>query len=436
MNRFNILDHFLLSGTLFSNCVDDASVIHSVDNTSDHDPILLKLKLDAKYIGLSKRVFTPRVSWVKASDSDLVNYRANLSCYLSQISIPVTTILCCNPTCQNCDHVNAVSKYADDISNACLAAGEVSIPHTCDRKVGNRIPGWSERIEPLRQKSLFWHDLWIDCGRPRSSVVADCMLHTRAAYHCAIRQTRKNEDSIVRERIAEAMLEDPTMNFWAEIKKIRNNKAGCSRIVDDCTDENSIAQLFASKYKNLYTSVPYDVSELNNILSDIETDISQRAMATDFLINSRVIQEAINKLNLHKSDGSSSLSSDHFVKAGSDLSVHISFLFTAIVSHGSLPRNFVTSTVIPIPKKRNAIMSDSDNFRGISLSSIYGKIFDNVILLKYSDKLCTSDLQFGFRQNSSTNMCTMILKETVSYYVAKHSSVFCTFLDASKASIE
>ena len=37
------------------------------------------------------------------------------------------------------------------------------------------------------------------------------------------------------------------------------------------------------------------------------------------------------------------------------------------------------------------------------------------------------------RRYSSTNMCTMILKETVSYYVAKHSSVFRTFLDASKA---
>ena len=30
-------------------------------------------------------------------------------------------------------------------------------------------------------------------------------------------------------------------------------------------------------------------------------------------------------------------------------------------------------------------------------------------------------------------MCTMVLKETISYYVKHRSSVFCTFLDASKA---
>ena len=30
-------------------------------------------------------------------------------------------------------------------------------------------------------------------------------------------------------------------------------------------------------------------------------------------------------------------------------------------------------------------------------------------------------------------MCTMVLKETISYYIKHQSSVYCTFLDASKA---
>jgi len=66
--------------------------------------------------------------------------------------------------------------------------------------------------------------------------------------------------------------------------------------------------------------------------------------------------------------------------------------FTAITSHGSVPRVFVTITVIPIPKKRNCDMSDSENFRGISLNSLFGKSFDNVIMNKFHENLCTSDL--------------------------------------------
>jgi len=103
------------------------------------------------------------------------------------------------------------------------------------------------------------------------------------------------------------------------------------------------------------------------------------ARASEFVIKACEVEEAIKKLKLHKTDGGFMLSADHFMNAGFDLSIHISFLFTAIISHASVPRDFVTSTVIPIPQKRNCDKSDSENFRGISLSSLFGKIFDYVI---------------------------------------------------------
>ena len=89
------------------------------------------------------------------------------------------------------------------------------------------------------------------------------------------------------------------------------------------------------------------------------------------------------------------------------------------------------SIIIPIPKGRHFNLSDSSNYRGIALSSIYGNIFDQIILSRYADKLGTSDLQFRFSA-SVQQMCTMILKEAISYYVNNGSSVFCTLLDANK----
>ena len=78
-------------------------------------------------------------------------------------------------------------------------------------------------------------------------------------------------------------------------------------------------------------------------------------------------------------------------------------------------------------------MGDSNNYRGIALSSIICKIVDLVVLSRYYDSLVTSELQFGFKPGHSTGMCIMILKEVVSYYNSHASSVYCTFLDASKA---
>ena len=69
----------------------------------------------------------------------------------------------------------------------------------------------------------------------------------------------------------------------------------------------------------------------------------------------------------------------------------------------------------------------------LPLVPFFCKLFDNVILERFRGKSYTSELQFGFKARSSTNMCTLVLKETISYYIANQSSVYCTFLDASKA---
>ena len=107
------------------------------------------------------------------------------------------------------------------------------------------------------------------------------------------------------------------------------------------------------------------------------------------------------------------------------------FLFSSLLAHGVVPDDMTLSTVIPIPKSKNYSQMDSSNYRGIALSSIYGKSFDLVILSRYSDCFMSSDLQFGYKTKRSTAMCTM--KQAVSYYINYGRSVYCTLLDAIKA---
>ena len=68
-----------------------------------------------------------------------------------------------------------------------------------------------------------------------------------------------------------------------------------------------------------------------------------------------------------------------------------------------------------------------------SLSSIFGKILDWVILIKEESALCSSHLQFGFKKGMSTTQCTYSMLETVNYYNLNKSNVFVLMLDASKA---
>ena len=71
--------------------------------------------------------------------------------------------------------------------------------------------------------------------------------------------------------------------------------------------------------------------------------------------------------------------------------------------------------------------ADSNNFRGIALSTVYGKLLDNSVLFQFGDELPTSQLQFGFMAESSTNLCTFVLKEALLYYATNQSNFFCTF---------
>jgi len=79
MTYFSCLDHFILYGTLFDETIMNASVLHDVDNLSDHDPIVLHLTINVMLLALSDRVYTPRLSWAKAGTGKLGNYASILS---------------------------------------------------------------------------------------------------------------------------------------------------------------------------------------------------------------------------------------------------------------------------------------------------------------------------------------------------------------------
>ena len=162
LSRFNVLDHFLLSRTLFHNAVDNLCVLHDIDNMSDHDPVALRLNLQVNFVQCADRVHTPHISWVKATSRDIESYRCCLQQHLNNIVILCDALLCRNMLCCDAIHVQAINTYANSITQACLLAAEHTMPHTSSRQQGRRVPGWSERVQPLRDRSLFG----TTCGCP------------------------------------------------------------------------------------------------------------------------------------------------------------------------------------------------------------------------------------------------------------------------------
>ena len=127
------------------------------------------------------------------------------------------------------------------------------------------------------------------------------------------------------------------------------------------------------------------------------------------------------------------MSAEHFFEAPLVLFDRLKCLFDSMIQHAFVPYQFQMGTIVPIVKDRQGNLGDLNNYRGITIAPIISKIFEHVLRIVFSDSLSTSNFQFGFKRKSSTSHAIFCLKETINYYTERGSSVFCSFLDASKA---
>ena len=191
----------------------------------------MKLCLDTKLVSLSEKVYCDKTAWYKAEDCHITEYQSTLRALLQQVKIPAEAIACENPLCKNVNHSIELNAYANAITDACLITANATFPHT-SRYGRKPTPGGTEYVESYRNKSIFWHKRQLECGRPKTGVIADIMRRTRASYHYAIRRVKKNEWEIVRQRFAEAVLCNNNRNLWSEVRRINGNRAAPASTID------------------------------------------------------------------------------------------------------------------------------------------------------------------------------------------------------------
>ena len=101
-----------------------------------------------------------------------------------------------------------------------------------------------------------------------------------------------------------------------------------------------------------------------------------------------------------ESDGVYDICSDNLKHATDRFTDYAVSLLNSILSHGCVPISFLSSTIIPIPKNPRLDLKNSENNRAIALSSVFGNIFDKIVIEKQVEQLGTSDIQFGYKTNT------------------------------------
>ena len=144
-----------------------------------------------------------------------------------------------------------------------------------------------------------------------SGIVADIMRRTRANYHYAIRQLKKQSDQLSKNAMAQSIANNNYRDLWKETSKIGNTESTTSTCIDNKINDDNITKVFFDKYNILYNSVRYNDNSLNMLLADNLSDVKQHCMdcsdddyvySHKHVITIENVPEAIHKLKSGKSD--------------------------------------------------------------------------------------------------------------------------------------
>ena len=142
------------------------------------------------------------------------------------------------------------------------------------------------------------------------------------------------------------------------------------------------------------------------------------------------IEKVINKLHNGKSPDEYGISAEHFKAGKSELVPVITKIFNHILDTKKIPAVFKTGVITPVLKKGK----DSkllENYRGITVTAIFGKVFEYALLEILH--ITQSEMQFGFTEGLSPAMTGLLISEAKAESQENKTHIYVATLDSQKA---
>ena len=152
---------------------------------------------------------------------------------------------------------------------------------------------------------------------------------------------------------------------------------------------------------------------------------------TDAPITPAEILDAVNSMKPNKSGGPSGIPPGFLRSLPAAWIMFLATLFTTIFYTASFPRNWSLSRLIVIFKK--GARSCCDNYRGISITDSFAKLFDAVLCRRLEKWYKPSREQAGAQKGRGCIEHIISLRLLMDYAVSTHRKLFIIYVDFSKA---
>ncbi|MEW8547342.1 MAG: reverse transcriptase family protein, partial [Candidatus Thiodiazotropha sp.] len=218
-------------------------------------------------------------------------------------------------------------------------------------------------------------------------------------------------------------------SFWSKLKAI-TCKRNSTRFV------NITSQEWFTHFEQLFADVNQEDSEISEIIDIENTEGEIENLIFNADIADDEILQAIKHLKKGKSGGPDGLLPEFFIESIEILLPILNKLFNRLFQSGYFPSCWSQSIIVPLHKKGD--INCTDNYRGISLLDVFGKIYVSIINRRVTfyvniyDKI--SEAQAGFREGYSTIDNAFVLSALLQKYIGrKGGRLYVCFVDFKKA---
>ena len=307
---------------------------------------------------------------------------------------------------------------------------------------------WCPELDSLKRVKVQAFHAWVNEGRPRNpcNPLYQANKIAKKKFRKRLKLISKEyEERKVAEAVKKAELDHTT--FWKMLKREREgprvktpsikNKAG--KVVHDVSEILDVWKLHFSSPGTPNESENFDKAHFERVNQRIaelstsrEIDVFSRERIT---VNA--VERGINLLNAGKAPGFDGITREHVKNAGPAMVRIDTLLFNWIVNTEFILTNFRRGIQVPLYKGKNTSTTELNNYRGITLLSVFNKLFEVVIWKRlerwWFDSGVLTQLQGACRKGISCVHSAFLLQESISALLENNDEIFVTYLDVSKA---
>lgn len=408
------------------------------DNLSYHLPIFCTICTPAVSF-MTNDMRNCRVAWKTIKNEKVrERYRKSSKQFIENL---ITTM----PTLDNTESIEQVALEATEgLKRAALK----SIP-TAKFKP-NLKSYWKDGLDGLHENSRRHRRTWIQAGRPREADNLYFRNYKDAKRVFRRELRRKSYENEMKNLEDDAHVYDFDRSTFQKIMSKKRNLKGRTRnelkIGDRLIqDDKELLDIWKCHYKDLYT--PKDNSMFDNEFKHfVETRVRE--------FESKVEEEDYNdplerpltvdqvhticrKLPNGKSGGIDGLLYEHLKYADISLYELLTKLFNAMRNLEYVPESCAVGKIISLYKGKKKDRLKKCSYRGITLLSALGKVFERLTLDLWMPTFqhlgIPHPMQFAYQTGRSCTQASFVIREAVYHYLERGSKVYACFLDSTKA---